>query len=130
MFPKRINVQFMKIIDRRNIKIEIWERGAGYTLASGSSSKALPLPSSINLDCMIRKLLSICSVAISTFRSITNFLQQLPAWSPKYVKGLWQMKCLSSPPNHALHPTPAGAPQVFMNFNGQRRLTVMFGGKL
>jgi diaminopimelate epimerase len=39
-FPKRTNVQFLKVIDRENIQIEIWERGAGYTLASGSSSSA------------------------------------------------------------------------------------------
>jgi diaminopimelate epimerase len=39
-FPKRINVQFLKVLDRANIQIEIWERGAGYTLASGSSSSA------------------------------------------------------------------------------------------
>jgi len=39
-FPNRTNVQFMTVIDRRNIRIEIWERGAGYTLASGSSSTA------------------------------------------------------------------------------------------
>ncbi len=39
-FPKRTNVQFMKILDRQNIRLEIWERGAGYTLASGSSSSA------------------------------------------------------------------------------------------
>ena len=39
-FPAKTNVQFMEIIDDRNIKIEIWERGAGYTLASGSSSCA------------------------------------------------------------------------------------------
>jgi len=39
-FPHRTNVQFMKILDRQNIQIEIWERGAGYTLASGSSSCA------------------------------------------------------------------------------------------
>jgi diaminopimelate epimerase len=39
-FPNRTNVQFMKILDRSNIQIEIWERGAGYTLASGSSSSA------------------------------------------------------------------------------------------
>jgi len=39
-FPKRTNVQFMKVLDRKNIQIEIWERGAGYTLASGSSSSA------------------------------------------------------------------------------------------
>jgi diaminopimelate epimerase len=39
-FPNRTNVQFMAVLDRRNIRIEIWERGAGYTLASGSSSTA------------------------------------------------------------------------------------------
>jgi diaminopimelate epimerase len=39
-FPNRINVQFLKVLDRANIQIEIWERGAGYTLASGSSSSA------------------------------------------------------------------------------------------
>lgn len=39
-FPKRTNVQFLEVRDRRNIQIEIWERGAGYTLASGSSSSA------------------------------------------------------------------------------------------
>jgi diaminopimelate epimerase len=40
LFPKRINMQLMKVIDRQNIQIEIYERGAGYTLASGSSSCA------------------------------------------------------------------------------------------
>jgi len=40
LFPNRTNVQFLKVLDRNNIKIEIWERGAGYTLASGSSSSA------------------------------------------------------------------------------------------
>ncbi|MCX7984251.1 MAG: diaminopimelate epimerase [Bacteroidetes bacterium] len=40
LFPKRTNVQFLEVLDRHNIKIEIWERGAGYTLASGSSSCA------------------------------------------------------------------------------------------
>jgi diaminopimelate epimerase len=39
-FPRKTNVQFLKVLDRANIQIEIWERGAGYTLASGSSSSA------------------------------------------------------------------------------------------
>ena len=39
-FPNRINMQLLRIIDRQNIEIRIWERGAGYTLASGSSSCA------------------------------------------------------------------------------------------
>ena len=40
IFPNRTNVQFLEVIDRNRIRIEIWERGAGYTLASGSSSSA------------------------------------------------------------------------------------------
>ncbi len=39
-FPNRTNVQFMRVRDRNNIEIEIWERGAGYTLASGTSASA------------------------------------------------------------------------------------------
>ncbi len=39
-FPRKTNVQFLQVIDRTRIRIEIWERGAGYTLASGSSSSA------------------------------------------------------------------------------------------
>jgi diaminopimelate epimerase len=40
LFPNRINMQLVEVIDRNTIRIEIWERGAGYTLASGSSSCA------------------------------------------------------------------------------------------
>jgi diaminopimelate epimerase len=39
-FPNRTNVQFLEVLNRNTIRIEIWERGAGYTLASGSSSCA------------------------------------------------------------------------------------------
>ena len=37
-FPNRTNVQFARVLGRDAIEIRIWERGAGYTLASGSSS--------------------------------------------------------------------------------------------
>jgi diaminopimelate epimerase len=37
-FPNRINVQFAKVISRSEVELLIWERGAGFTLASGSSS--------------------------------------------------------------------------------------------
>lgn len=39
-FPARTNVQFAQVLARDRIRIEIWERGAGYTLASGTSSCA------------------------------------------------------------------------------------------
>jgi diaminopimelate epimerase len=37
-FPNRTNVQFARVVARGAIEILIWERGAGFTLASGSSS--------------------------------------------------------------------------------------------
>lgn len=40
-FPKRTNVQFAQVVSRGEVRILIWERGAGYTLASGSSSCAV-----------------------------------------------------------------------------------------
>ncbi|MGV8092044.1 MAG: diaminopimelate epimerase [Mangrovibacterium sp.] len=40
-FPNRINVQFARVISPELVEILIWERGAGYTLASGSSSSAV-----------------------------------------------------------------------------------------
>lgn len=39
-FPERVNVQLLQVLDRQNLKIEIYERGAGYTLASGSAACA------------------------------------------------------------------------------------------
>jgi diaminopimelate epimerase len=39
-FPNRTNVQFLEVLNRNKIRIEIWERGSGYTLSSGSSSCA------------------------------------------------------------------------------------------
>jgi diaminopimelate epimerase len=39
-FPRRTNVQFVQVLDASRLRVEIWERGAGYTLASGSSACA------------------------------------------------------------------------------------------
>ena len=47
-FPNKINVQFAKVNSPTEVEILIWERGAGYTLASGSSSCAVA--------CVTRKL--------------------------------------------------------------------------
>ena len=39
-FPNRINTQIMKVIDKEHVAIEIYERGAGYTRASGTGACA------------------------------------------------------------------------------------------
>lgn len=35
-FPKKINTEFVKIVDRKNVEMRVWERGAGETLACGT----------------------------------------------------------------------------------------------
>src|SRR5487761_59632 len=40
-FPERTNVQLFEALDRGHVRVEIWERGAGYTLASGTSASAV-----------------------------------------------------------------------------------------
>ena len=35
-FPKRVNAEFVKIIDRKNVEMRVWERGTGETLACGT----------------------------------------------------------------------------------------------
>lgn len=39
-FPRRTNAQLARALDQHTIQLEIWERGAGYTLASGTSASA------------------------------------------------------------------------------------------
>ncbi|MBI5676191.1 MAG: diaminopimelate epimerase [Nitrospirae bacterium] len=46
-FPKRTNVEFIHITDRKNIKMRVWERGAGETLACGTGASAAAVASSL-----------------------------------------------------------------------------------
>lgn len=41
LFPRRTNVQFAKVLSKDEVEVEIWERGVGETLASGSSACAV-----------------------------------------------------------------------------------------
>ncbi len=41
LFPQRINVQLARVVSRRTIDVLVWERGAGETQASGTSSCAV-----------------------------------------------------------------------------------------
>lgn len=41
LFPERTNVQVVQVLDRENLRVRVWERGVGHTLASGSSSCAV-----------------------------------------------------------------------------------------
>lgn len=51
MFPERINTEFVEIIDENNLKMRVWERGSGETLACGTGACAVAVASVINGIC-------------------------------------------------------------------------------
>ncbi len=55
-FPNRTNVQLVNVLDDHTIQIEIWERGAGYTLASGTSASAAAAAAVLTGRCPARQL--------------------------------------------------------------------------
>ena len=48
VFPDRTNVEFAQVISRNEMKIRIWERGAGHTLSSGTGSCASAVAAVLN----------------------------------------------------------------------------------
>lgn len=51
MFPERINTEFVEIVDNNNLKMRVWERGSGETLACGTGACAVAVASVINGFC-------------------------------------------------------------------------------
>lgn len=47
-FPEKANIEFVQIVDRKNIKMRVWERGSGETLACGTGACAAVVAMSIN----------------------------------------------------------------------------------
>ena len=47
-FPKKTNVEFIEKVDRNNIKMRVWERGSGETLACGTGACASVVASILN----------------------------------------------------------------------------------
>ncbi len=51
LFPKKINTEFIQIIDRSNMNMRVWERGAGETLACGTGACAATVAAILNGYC-------------------------------------------------------------------------------
>ena len=47
-FPKRINTEFVRCIDRHTVEMRVWERGAGETLACGTGACATMVAANLN----------------------------------------------------------------------------------
>lgn len=47
-FPDRVNTEFVQVIDRQNVKMRVWERGSGETLACGTGTCATAVACVLN----------------------------------------------------------------------------------
>ncbi len=48
LFPKKVNVEFVKVLDKTHIEMRVWERGSGETLACGTGASASLVASALN----------------------------------------------------------------------------------
>ena len=48
LFPKRTNVEFVEVLDRGEIRMRVWERGAGETLSCGTGACASAVAAALN----------------------------------------------------------------------------------
>ena len=51
LFPERVNTEFIKVIDEHTLKMRVWERGSGETLACGTGACAAAVAACLNGFC-------------------------------------------------------------------------------
>lgn len=48
LFPDRVNTEFIRVLDRENVQMRVWERGSGETLACGTGACAVAVACVLN----------------------------------------------------------------------------------
>ena len=48
LFPERVNVEFIEVVDERTLKVRVWERGSGETMACGTGACAAVVAATLN----------------------------------------------------------------------------------
>jgi diaminopimelate epimerase len=59
LFPRKINSEFVEVIDRQTLKMRVWERGAGETLACGTGACAVLVASVLNGLCERKAIIKL-----------------------------------------------------------------------
>jgi len=76
VFPQRTNTHFVQVIDRTHLKMRIWERGAGPTLACGTGACAVLVAAVLNNLCETSATVELPGGPLSiTWESTTNHLR-------------------------------------------------------
>jgi diaminopimelate epimerase len=59
LFPRKTNVEFVTVIDRGNLRMRVWERGAGETMACGTGACATLVAAVLNGLCERKAILQL-----------------------------------------------------------------------
>ncbi len=59
LFPRKVNAEFVQVFDRKTMKMRVWERGAGETLACGTGACAVLVASVLNGLCERKAVISL-----------------------------------------------------------------------
>ncbi len=57
LFPRKVNVEFAQVLDPQTVRMRVWERGAGETMACGTGASAVAVAA--NLKGMVQKKVTI-----------------------------------------------------------------------
>ena len=62
LFPERVNTEFINVIDKNTLKMRVWERGSGETLACGTGACASVVAACLNGFCEKNTDVTVCLV--------------------------------------------------------------------
>jgi len=82
IFPERVNTEFVKVIDKNNIEMRVWERGSGETFACGTGACASVVACVLNGKCKIDEEVAvklIGGVLKITYKSDGSVIMKGPA---------------------------------------------------
>ena len=51
LFPEQVNTEFIQVLDDHTLKMRVWERGSGETMACGTGACASAVAAVLNGDC-------------------------------------------------------------------------------
>lgn len=94
MFPERINTEFIKVIDKNNLEMRVYERGSGETYACGTGACASVVSSIINGYCSYNEEISVHLIGGTLKISVDpelNILMTGPA--TKVYEGVFEYEC-------------------------------------
>ena len=72
IFPDKVNTEFVKVINKETLKMRVWERGSGETLACGTGASAAVVAAVLNQFCEKGKDITVQLFGVNRTICYTN----------------------------------------------------------